>query len=1081
MNLNKDLRESKMKINVIGKLSSVFINQFQLSMLLMIMIISIGVVGLISLPKESLPEIVFPAITIQTVYPGASPEDVERLVTEKIEKKVKDFEDIDTIESDSTFGFSVITVSFKESVNIENKKIEVDNALREIEFSEGVLTPKSVIFKTSEIPLMNISVNGDYDVETLTQIAENLKNELESIKGVDSIDLFGTTVKEVHIITDENKMLTYNITLSDIKNAIKSSNISLPVGDSELNGVRYTLRVDESFKALDEIKDVVVVGRSGQQIFIKDLAKVSFGVAPVSVINKTFIRDQMTRSQNSIFMKVNRKVNSDVLGTSEAIENKIQDLKGISYPEDAVIYISDNMARRVGDDLANIQSSALSGLIVVIIVLFLFIGIRESLIVSITIPLSLLGTLGLLNLFGITFNTFAILGLIVALGLLVDNSIIVMENIDRIKKLGFNRKEAAFLGTNQVGFPIVSATLTTLAAFFPLVILPGILGAFVSTIPLTIMITLTVSLFVSLVITPSIASRLLKNQKHHSIGKIKWLKNSAAILLVAGLSYYAFSVAGNRLLALVMMAVFTGFMALKIITIGDEGFEDTRVTRFYGTIVAWIVYKKRRSFLVLFVGGLLLVMSVSAFGTGLLKVSFFPKNEPDTLEILVDTPGGTTLSQNEQIASEIEEMLLEHEAVKSYNVTVGGNEIDFVKFSVAIDNSLRSGYEILEGLQEQTAKVSGAEISINGIAAGPPVGKPIVLKVEGENLEDTYKFSNEVSDYLRNLEGVYNIDASVTVGVPQIKIGINKLKATQLGTNVSTVALQLRGELGGVEATTMRINEDEVDVIIKRDSNEIDDLGTLKSLFIATQNGMMVPLRSISDIQIEEGISNISREDGKRVITVSADLKTGYNSSDITNTIKRHFDESKLPKGIRIIYSGDSEGIQENFGYLFQSMILAVFLVFIILTVQFQSIIQPFVILSTIPMSIIGVIWGLILTGNDFGFYAFMGLVALVGIAVNDAIVLIDYMNYLRKEGATLKEAIKEAGLTRFNPVLATTLTTISGVLPLAFKEAYYAQFSFALIFGLMMTTLMTLIFIPTIYHLIESFRDRKGVETYEK
>lgn len=1081
MDTKNNLRESNMKINLIGRLSNAFINQFQLALLLMIMIVSVGIVGLISLPKESLPEIVFPAITIQTLYPGASPEDVELLVTEKVENKVKDFEDIDKITSDSTFGFSIITISFKESVNIENKKIEVDNALREIDFSEGVLTPRSFIFKTSEIPLMNISVNGNYDTETLTQMAENLQDELEGIKGVDSVDLFGTSVKEIHIITNENKMLTYNMTMTNIKNAISASNLSLPVGDLELNGVRYTLRVDESFKALEEIENVVVTGNSGQEVFIKDLAEVSFGTETVNSINKTFIKGINDKSQNSIFMKVNRKVNSDVIGTSQLIEDKIAKLKGTAYPEDAVIYISDNMAKSVGEDLANIQSSALSGLIVVIIVLFLFIGIRESLIVSITIPLSLLGTLGLLNLFGITFNTFAILGLIVALGLLVDNSIIVMENIDRIKKLGFTRKEAAFLGTNQVGYPIVSSTLTTLAAFFPLVILPGILGAFVSTIPLTIMITLTVSLFVSLVITPSIAARILKDQKHHSTGKVKWLKNIMAILMVAVLSFYAFNFNGNTVLAVIMMLVFTGLITLKILTIGDEDFEDTRITRAYGRLVEWIVSKKRRSFLVVVIGLLLLVGSVSSFGTGILKVAFFPKSEPDALEILVDTPGGTTLSQNEAIASEIEEIILKNEAVVSYNVTVGGQEIDFVKFSVTIDNHIQNGFSVLEDIQQETSKISGAKISVNGIASGPPVGKPIVLKIQGEGLEDTFKFSNEVIDYLRKTDGVYNIDSSVTVGVPQIMIEVDKLKAIPLGTNVSNIALQLRGEIGGVEATTMRVGNDEVDVIIKRDLSEIDDLGTLKSLFIATQSGMMIPLQSVSDIKVEQGISNISRENGQRVITVSADLKTGYNSSSVTSEIRSYFDANKIPDGIDIIYSGDVEGIQENFGYLFQSMILAVFLVFIILTIQFKSIIQPFVILTTIPMAIIGVIWGLVLTGNDFGFYAFMGLVALVGIAVNDAIVLIDYMNYLRSEGTTLRAAIKEAGLTRFNPVLATTLTTISGVLPLAFKEAYYAQFSFALIFGLMMTTLMTLIFIPTIYHLIELFRTRKVVETNEK
>jgi HAE1 family hydrophobic/amphiphilic exporter-1 len=1049
----QEIDERKSKINFFGKTAKQFITQFQLTILVILLIVSLGVVGLLNLPKESLPEIVFPSITVQTVFLGASPEDVEGLVTEKIENKIKEFDDIDSIESETSFGFSLINVTYFEGVDINQKKIELDNALREISFPDGVSDPATFIFTTSEIPLMNISVVGDYELTELSDIADLLADDIESVKGVDSVNVSGTVSREIEIVMNELQMMKYEITFNDIKSAIENKNFSAPIGELELNGVRFNLRVDERYSTITDIENTLI----RNNIYIKDVAQVVDGLKPRTSYNRTYIQEQDILP--SLLLTVSRKVGSDVIGTSDRIKVLLNESDLI--PEDVNVYVSNDLSENVQRDLDNIQGSAWSGLLVVIIVLFLFIGFKESLIVSLTIPLSLLGTLGVLSIFGITFNTFAILGLIVALGLLVDNSIIVMENIDRLRKKDFAVYDAAIYGTNQVGLPITSATMTTLAAFFPLAILPGILGAFVSTIPLTIMITISVSLLVSLVITPSLSSKILGMKKRVSLSKIP--RTIIASLTVMVLSYIAFRDVENQVITFSMTGIFTFLMILRMLFVSDKGLEDTKLTQLYSRTVGWIVKKKLRSLMVLLLGFAVLTVSIMSIVTGLLKISFFPNGEPTSLDLFIDTPGGSTLDTTDQITSEVEEILADIEEVVLFNTTIGGSEIDSSRIAVELDTSNRSGFDLLEEVDKKVKKVPGALVSIRTIVAGPPVGKPVEIRVLGNDLRLSDEFSKEVAQSLRTIEGVYNVESSVSVGVPEILIDINENKGLTYGVTPFQITNQLRGEISGIDTTTFRLGGEEIDIVLRKDLLQITDISEVENLFIATPSGNMLTLSSFSDIEVQSGVSNITRKDGVRVITITADLKEGFNINDVINEFQSSIE---APDGVEIKYSCDVEGIEQNFGNLFQSMILAVFLVFIILTLQFKSIGQPFIILTTLPMAFIGVIWGLIITGNEFGFYAFMGLVALIGIAVNDAIVLIDYINYLKGQGLSTIDAILDAGKTRFNPVLATTLTTISGVLPLAFKEAYYAQFSFALIFGLMVTTVLTLIFIPTIYRL---------------
>lgn len=1059
--MKSKLDEKNIKINIFGKTAHHFINQFQLSFLIILLVISFGISGLLNLPKESLPEIIFPVITVNTVFLGASPEDVEFLVTEKIEDKIKEFDDIDNIESETSFGLSNIRVNYVEGVDIDQKKIELDNAIKEIEFASGIETPKTFVFSTSKIPLMNVSVSGNYPQEQLTLIAEDIAKEIEGIKGVQEVRLFGGIKREIEVTINELLMKKYGITFNVLKDAIASQNYNLPIGEVALNGVRYNLRVDERFQSVDEIRNT----RINNEIYVKDIARVKNSIEPIQSYNRTFIKNKNMKALPSIFLSINRKVGSDVIGTSELIQKKLNDSKGSLYPEDVVVYISNDLAVNVSNDLEKIEGSAISGLIVVIIVLFLFIGIRESLIVSITIPLSLFGTLGVLNVFNITFNTFTILGLIVALGLLVDNSIIVMENINRLKKKGMIAKDAAYYGTNQVGFPIVSSTFTTLAAFFPLAILPGILGAFVSTIPLTIMITISVALIISIVITPSIASKVLNRTNEAKEPLL--VTNIASIIIVAILSFYAFYDKGKNIqLGFFMMIIFTTLVILKIVFLKNNDFEETRVVKAYSKFIEWIITKKRRSILVICMGGIILFASFTTFALGILKISFFPSGEPNSLTISVDTVGGMTLEGTDNVVKEIEELLINVDEVNQFNSTVGGNEIDLASISVELDTSTKNGFEILDEIDSKLKNISGAKISIQSIVSGPPVGKPIELQIVSDNLKLSTLFANSLESKLREIPGVYNIESSSTQGVPQLIIDINKNKSSNYGIRSNEITNQLRNEVNGLVATTIKDNKSEIDVVIRKDIESIQSINEVKNLFITTSNEDTFVLSSMAEFIENYGISNISRRDGERIISITADLKDGFNVNEVINQLKKIYTKEAIPKDIVLKYSGDVEGISQNFGNLFQSMILAIFLVFIILTVQFKSISQPFIILTTIPMAMIGVIWGLVVTGNEFGFYSFMGLVALVGIAVNDAIVLIDYINYLRLEGYGLIESIKEAGKTRFNPVLATTLTTISGVLPLAFKEAYYEQFSYALIFGLIVTTFLTLIFIPIIYSL---------------
>lgn len=1084
-------------INWMGKIARYFIKNKSMTFLLMLVILVLGASSIAILPKESLPEIVFPRIIVQTVYPGASALDVEQLVTDPLEAKLSGLSDLENMTSESSANISVIVLSLNESVDVQQKSVEIQGLLTEVTLPEDVTTPKTSIFKTSELPILSYAVSGPYNLSTLEAIAEEIKTSVEKVGGVDEVNLVGGKANEIQVVLNPYRLYQANLTLDDVSRSLQSRNLDFPVGEREIGGVNFNLRISGALATAEEISQMIITGTRGQKVQLSELAEVKFTETEATRLNRTFFREGETeRVVDSIYATVLRKNGADVIGTSDAIRAALESGKGITYPADVDVSVLYDNATNVRKDLGNIQFSALSGLLVVVLVLFLFIGLKESLIVSITIPLSLLMTLGFLNYLGISLNTFAILGLIVSLGLLVDNSIIVMENMDRLYRLGVSPLKAALVGVNQVALPVLASTLTTVAAFFPLAILPGTVGAFINTIPRTIIITLMASLVVSLTITPSIYALVISRSHRKAEARLKGKgseislkpnkvkrlgKNLVGLTFVAALSFLSFYDPLTSIwIPIVAVMFFTILMGLKLFALKGKSLDDSGLVRVYKGLLTAITKKVWRQVAALALAFTVLMGTGALIPLGVLKINFFPQNEPTNLDITIDTPGGTTLKATQEIVAQVEAILTNDTAIEVFNVAVGGTEKDIANISATLfDKSLRnglSGFEVLSRIDAQIKQIPGANITVAGSAGGgPPVGKPIAYEFLAEDYQAGRAYAEAFRQRMSNVAGVINAQVSVKDGAPDLAMQVDANRAADLGLSVAQIAGQVRVALGGQVATTVKSGQSLIDVRLLYQDTNLEPQAAIEGIVITTPQGVRIPVTEVVNFTTTQGISSIQHQEGKRVITLDSDLLEGYNSGDVARAIETATADLEVPRGVSLKVSGDAANIQESFLTLFQSMVLAILLVFVILTIQFKSVAQPFAILTTVPMALIGVLWGLIATGNEFGFYAFMGLVSLVGIAVNDAIVLIDYMNTLRREGLPLGEALVEAGATRFSPVFSTTLTTIGGVLPLAFREVYYAQFSFSLVFGLLVTTIMTLIYIPIVYNLIERVKGRKG------
>ena len=1090
--LRDDIPELHEPMNILGKWSKFFVNRYRVVYLLVLIILVLGGTSYFTLPRELQPEVVLPFGHILTVYNGAAPEEVENLITDDIENAVSDVEDIKSITSYSGFGYSSVFIEFEQGVDIDEKISDLREKVSGIQndLPADAETPTVGNFETNNSPIMIVNITGDMNLVDLKSVAENIATRLENEKDVQEALIIGGLEREISIIVDPNLLFNYGISIDTIKSSLSNSNINFPGGTITLDKKEYNLRTVGEFKDIREIEDIVISYDGYTPIRLKDIAIVKDDYKEVESYSRMSIDlgSENPTSKQSISISVKKKKSADIIKTSGLVNDILKSERGTLYPEELNVYVSGDTAKYVRDQLGAVTNNALSGLFIVLIVLFLFIGFGEAIVVSTVIPLAILTALWLLKLSDMTLNTITLFSIVLAVGMLVDNGIVIMENIDRLRYKGLNAKEAAIVGTNQIAPAVFSSMLTTTAAFFPIALTSGIMGAFIRPIPITVIYALVSSFFMAITITPALCAIVLKRHRSQGITespKFKKFKLIASVTFIGLLALLAFRDDGNiGLLSAVFAVIFSLMMLFKQLK-GDKKAEEIEFIQTYAKFLHKIISSKGKRRIAIGLTVIAFLTSLALPISGMLKVNMFSADDSDRLYIDIATPVGTTIDITDRIVGDVEQQLLDIPEIESFVANVGITGADsFDSFGgggggdptigrIIIDLTWpkerdRTSMDIAAELRERIKGIPGGEIKITELASGPPQEAPIVVRLSGDDLDVLKKVTMDYEKALKNMHGTRKVSSSVSRGDMELQIVVDKLKASRYGITDIQVAMAVRNAVTGLKATTFRSNQDDIDIMIRTTGKNLTQKSDLSNIYVYTMAGQPVKLDTIASIKEVEGLRAIQHEDLKRRMTLTSEMHPGFNASVLTAEFKELVADYTLPQGVVVTYGGEIESVQESFTEMFRNMIVAVILVYMILAIQFNSLSQPGIILFTVPMAIIGVMPGLLLTGNEFGFVAFIGIVSLVGIAVNDAIVLVDYINYLRKNGYELYDAVTETGISRFIPVMATTITTAGGILPLSMKEKFFQPLGVALICGLMTATILTLVIIPTMYTILE-------------
>lgn len=1103
-------------------LSSFSINN-RISVLVLVVLLAVmGIVSYLAIPKESFPSINIPNIFVVTVYPGVSPEDMESLVTRKLEDELSNISDVKNMTSTSAEGYSSINLEFEPSVDIEDalQKVREKVDLAKPELPEDAEEPNVQEINLSEFPIMNVNLSGKYDEIILKEIADDLQDRIEAIPSVLGVDLTGALEREVQVDVDLAKMKYYNITFGDIIGAISQENVTIPGGDISVGTKNFLLRVPGQYQDTKLIEDIVIKGENRNPIYVRDVAEVTFG-----------FKERETYSELDgapvITLGVKKRTGENILETASAVKSILEEQLPL-LPPTTTYSISNDQSVDVVNMVSNLENNIISGLILVVGVLLFFLGVRNSSFVGISIPLSMFLSFLLLGLFGITMNMVVLFSLILSLGMLVDNAIVVVENIYRYLEEGFDNFEAAKKGTGEVAIPIIAGTTTTIAAFAPMIFWPGIVGQFMSYLPKTLIITLASSLFVGLVINPVICALFMRVDSQE--GKAKLTKRGKQILI---------GVVGFTLLIL-LASNFTSWMMLIIFGVllwmsnkyvlepvgkwwQRKGLN--KVIDKYETTLVWALNNRLKTIGISFVVLLSSFVLLYAFNPG---TEFFPEDiPPRDVYVQIETPIGSDVTFTKSIVDEVRDRVRNMPqyvdvnsvlATSGASITAdpgssgGGNASN--KGTVAlnfVDFQEREGdvFEAMEWLRDHMAQnIVGAKITVEQPPNGPPTGKPINLEILGSDMDQLTRISNDVLSILEE-DSVFakmdGLESDLPEARPEVRIEVDREKAALFELNTNIIGSTIRQAINGVEASKFRDGKDEYDIIVRLNKNYRDDLSTLGDLTIMHE-GNQIPLSEVATWEVSDGLGGINHKDSERVITISADVRAGYQANAVLAEVQTVLSDylKNLPQGYSYSWTGQQQEQDESFEFLGLAFMIAVFLIALILVSQFNSVAKPLIILSSVIMSMAGVFFGLVTFQMAFGLMAFLGIISLAGIVVNNAIVLIDYVDILReRDGMNLRDALIQGGKVRFRPVILTAITTTLGLVPLAIgfnldfivlisspltffsdlgsyiymggeQAAWWGPMAIAVIVGLLFATALTLILVPVLYSIIE--RGRRGL-----
>lgn len=1035
--------------------------------------VAFGIISYRSLPKELSPEVVIPTILVQTIYPGNPPVDIENLITRPLEKEIETVKGLKELRSTSSQDYSLIFAEFNTNVEIKDALREVKDAVDRAqgELPNDLLSDPTVDdIDFSEFPIININLSGDYSIDELKFYAEYLEDEFESIPEVSKVELKGVNEKEIKINVDRHKLEANKISFTDIEMAIASENLSVSGGEIKLNNTRMSLRTVGEFKNIQEIGNIIVKHDNGNIVYLKDIAEIIDGYEdPKSYARldgKPVVSLQVVKKSGENLLQATAQI-FDILETSHQTK---------AIPDDLSVSITNDQSQMIRTQLSNLENSMIMGVIFVVLVLFYFLGTRNALFVGMAIPLSMFLSFVIMGVMDSRLNMIVLFSLILALGMLVDNAIVVVENIYRYVSMGEPANKAARKAVGEIALPIISSTATTLAAFFPLIFWSGITGEFMKWLPITLIIVLTSSLFVALVILPVFSSSLIKaGEENERPNKKRVLLISTALLILSAPFYLTHH---NTIANLLAFPAVIGMLHVYIFKSLELWFRNELLKKIEKGYLKILHLALNRNNALIFIGGTMILMLgtiVFYFGIRQPKFLFFPDNDPKYINIIAELPIGTDIAASDSLMYNIESyttnLLSPNKTIiESFLTTVGTGAKGEMDWSVGetpnkglltitfVDFEYRNGVNtstIQKMLSDSLlSHYPGVNIAIEKNQMGPPAGRPVNIEVSGKDYNRLLQLTDSIQNFIesKQIAGIEGLNIDLNVGKPELIVTVDRDRARRFGISTGQVAATIRTALFGKEISDFKVDEEEYPIQLRFSDKYRYSLSSLinqQITFRSASTGriVQVPISSVADISYSTTYGAVKRKDRDRVVTLYSNVLEGYNPTNVNTEIKEALQGFTLQEGYKFSFTGEQQEQEESMAFLVRALLIAISLILLILVTQFNSVIKPLIILASVLFSTIGVFGGL---GTfDMNFVVVMtgiGIVSLAGVVVNNAIVLIDYTILLERKKREqlnleqltplppheLRQCIIEAGQTRLRPVLLTAITTILGLLPLA-------------------------------------------------
>lgn len=1078
-----------------------------------ILLIIFGYMQYNATPKEKMPEIVFPYYMVTTIHPGTSPADMENLITRPIEKQLKGINGVKHINSNSIQDFSSIFIEFELSADETQAYLDVKQAVDDARGdlpSDLFQEPEINRIDLSEIPILFINLSGDVGLVKLKEYADSLQDEIESLEEITRVDIAGALDREIQINIDLYKMQAADLSFNTISNSVASENLTMSGGRIDTDGMRRNMRIIGEFKTVKEIENILLQ----EGIYLKDIADVKDGYKD----RESYAR---LNSEDVVTLNVIKKSGKNLIYAVDKINNIVEEFKKTAS-ENLRITMTGDSSTQTRNSVSDLFNTIILGFIVVVFVLMFFMGETNALFVGMAIPLSMIIAFIFIPVVGFTMNMVVLMSFILVLGIVVDNSIVVVENIYRhyTTTEGLAITAATKRGTGEVALAVFTGTLTTMAPFFPLIFTPGIPGKFMSFLPITIIIALSASMLVAYIINPAFAVAFMKTKTNNNTSGHKKLNTKKMTILITAvfltIIFYILKI--NVLAVLFTIGIILYLLFKYVLHYLIDKFQCCLLPKFvdlYKKTLAFLI-KGKRPYLVIAAIIFLLIFSFFLMRFNPPRIVFFPNGDPNTLYVYITMPEGTHIDVTNKVCQEVEDRVFKiigrnnpdvESLVSNVAVNAGSGMFDrftqdkLAKITISfVEYKYRTGSkstrEYLDELRRELKGIPGADIRIDREAMGPPSGMPVNIEISGDDISELISISSRLEEFIKSLgiRGIEKFKSSMETNKPEIILGINREKANNLGLNTAQIGMILRTAIYGSEISEFKQGEEEYPIRLRLDKKFRDDIDTILSLGISVRgsnNGPPnnIPISAVADVTYQTSYGGITRLDNKRVITLSSNVLSGYNANEIIRQIRAALPKFELKDGYEVKFTGEQDMQAEVGGFLFKAFFIALALIFIILVAQFNSITKPLIIIIQIFFSLTGVLLGFSIFNLEFSvMMTGMGIIAVAGIVVKNAIIIIDYTDQLIDSGEEKMSAVIKAGATRLTPVMLTALSTILGLFPLAIglnfnfgtlftqldpqiywggdNAAFWNPLAWTIIFGLTFATVLTLIVVPSIYTL---------------